>query len=277
MNGFRSFVDRFVSPQTQTAVALLLPFEFDWSRNMERLDEKISEVHERRDALLAERNALLPAMLVDETADKKIEKLDRQLGDVDRQLSRLGEARGLSAKKIAEEQAAERAAIESGEVSALQEAWVDLSGAVGDLQDAETSPDLVSKREAVATKLKSFHDLCASSATWKGRRAAIEAEVILWQKLAAEGQNALKEAAAILGRFHDAGKQIKAISHGVWNEEVGKADGAVPYIASELLSVSKLPFKRHPLYSTCVERATNILAHMPDAEYITHKLGPSDA
>lgn len=90
----------------QSAVGLAI--SRNWSASVTMLDDRISDLTTRRDALLAERREVLPAAALDDdaTARARLDKLDRALAVIDADLSRISDARAVAAQRLAEDRAA---------------------------------------------------------------------------------------------------------------------------------------------------------------------------
>jgi hypothetical protein len=110
--GLRNLTDRFSASTAGAAPSLagFLAFHRNWKSMLQTLDTKISEVQQRRGALVEERDGqVLAAVEGDEEASRRADKLDRHVADAERELARLHAARSKAANRVALEAAAEAA------------------------------------------------------------------------------------------------------------------------------------------------------------------------
>jgi prefoldin subunit 5 len=83
----------------------------DWKSTMQTISASIAEVQARRSGLVALRDdLLLPAANGDRKAAAQADALDRDIGDLDRQLDRLHKAQAKAGERISAEDAAQAAA-----------------------------------------------------------------------------------------------------------------------------------------------------------------------
>lgn len=109
------------------AAAALIPVRKDWRATLLRLDDSLADAQQRRAALVAERDALIPdAVDGDNEARRAADKLEKHIEDLDREISRLHTARAQASARVSAESVAEAAErqIERREaIRALAKKW----------------------------------------------------------------------------------------------------------------------------------------------------------
>jgi chromosome segregation ATPase len=158
MIGAKAFFSRLSGAAAETVVsgtetvAALLPFLRDWKRTMQNIEDQITAAQARRAELVAERDPQILAVVEgDDTARKTVDRLDKSVADLDRELSRLHIARQKAGERVAIDNAAEAAAREKQRLADVRDQMTELHAEAADL-------DLKAAEHAAA--LKAFSDRC---------------------------------------------------------------------------------------------------------------------